>query len=243
MPTRVYDIDGTERSLEWLSLAWDGCEVLPARLTGGATEYWKLVAIYCTTGEVVLKVEARRGIYPADGQPAAFTYPRLNDTNPELPALPASAHNWSDRAIVQRTAASGVTGFVVNAWGPFYHAWIVSSVPSDCLSQTGMMGGTDHHGPLHGVWVLTPVAPVYATLDEALIGTCEAAQLIQFNPAAALQKAIFAAGFVPDSPEVDVQYGGISYRAQRAENLETGGVRAYYCRLDDWENVRYVVRP
>jgi hypothetical protein len=45
-------------------------------------------------------------------------------------------------------------------------------------------------------------------------------QLIQFNPNAALQKRIFADGFVPNSKEFGIQVSGTSYAAQRAENLE-----------------------
>lgn len=244
MPTRVYDIDGTERSLEWLSQAWDGCEVLPARITTGVTEYWQLAAIFCTSGPAVFKAEVGHGINPASGQPVVMTWPELNNPSGDIPVLPTSPHNWSLRGVIQRTEGSGVTGFGLGTtYGPFYHAWVQSSVPSDCLTKTGMKGGTDHHGPLHGVWVLTPVAPVYATVGEAVIGACDAAQVIRFNPAAALQKTIFAAGFVPNSPEVDVIHGGIGYRAQRAEHLGTNEVRAYYCRLDYWDDVRYVVRP
>ena len=244
MPTKVFDIDGTERSLEWLRQAWDGCEVLPARIPAGVTEYWKLEEVHCTTGTIVVTVSARRGSLPAVSQPVVMTYPNLADPSHELPTLSPSPYNWAPRGDVKRTNSNGLYEYELGpTFGPFYHAWIQSSVPSDCLSKTGMKGGTDHHGPLHGVWVLTPTAPVYATLDEALIGACDAAQRIQFNPAAALQKAIFTAGFVPNSPEVDVIHGGIGYRTQRAEHLGTGEVRAYYCRLDYWEDVRYVVRP
>ena len=60
--------------------------------------------------------------------------------------------------MIQRTEASGVTGFGLGgAYGPFYSTWVLSSAPSDCLTKTGMKGGTPHNGPLHGVWILTPV--------------------------------------------------------------------------------------
>ena len=39
----------------------------------------------------------------------------------------------------------------------FYSTWVLSSAPSDCLTKTGMKGGTEHAGPLHAVFVLTPV--------------------------------------------------------------------------------------
>ena len=59
--------------------------------------------------------------------------------------------------MVQRTS-SGVTGFGLgSAYGPYYHAWVLSSAPSDCLTKTGMKGGTNHRGPLHAVWQLAQV--------------------------------------------------------------------------------------
>jgi hypothetical protein len=157
MTTRVYDLDGTERTLAWLAQAYDGCHVLPAN-TAGATEYWRLAAIYCTTGPATLKVEVRREGHQADNQPVVATWPALGAPSPDLDALPASPHNWASRGVIQRTEASGVTGFGLGGtYGPFYHAWVLSSVPSDCLTKTGMKGGTNHNGPLHGVWILTPV--------------------------------------------------------------------------------------
>lgn len=80
------------------------------------------------------------------------------------------------------------------------------------------------------------------TLDEVLIAKGQQAQVIQFNPEAALQKRIFADGLVPNSPEFDVAYAGESYVAQRAEHLQTGEVRIYYAPTTDFNVVRFVVR-
>ncbi len=66
--------------------------------------------------------------------------------------------------------------------------------------------------------------------------------MIQFNPNAALQKRIFADGFVPNSPEFEVDLSGVRYVAQRAEHLGTGKVRVYYVPKGDWSRVRYVER-
>jgi hypothetical protein len=76
------------------------------------------------------------------------------------------------------------------------------------------------------------------SLEDRLLATAAARQLIQFNPNAALQKAIFADDFVPNSGEFDVA----GYRGQRAEHLQTGQVRVYYCPIGDWTNVQYVRR-
>lgn len=67
-----------------------------------------------------------------------------------------------------------------------------------------------------------------------------AAQVIQFNPDAALQKRIFADGFVPNSPEFSFAHGAVQYVAQRAEHLATGAVRVYYAQYGLWDDVRFV---
>lgn len=89
-----------------------------------------------------------------------------------------------------------------------------------------------------------PVEPPPAsTLDEALIKAGDGAQVIEFNPDAALQKRIFADSFVPNSTEVAVKFNGKTYIGQRAEHLKSGEVRVYYCQEGDWGNVQFVVRP
>jgi len=148
MTTRVYDIDGAERDLQWLRDAWDGCEVLPAKIPAGTTEYWQLAAVYCTTGPAVFKVEARRNNMPAYDQPVVLTWPDLGSPSSELPSLPANTHNWSTRGVIQRTSGSGITGFGLgSSYGPWYHSWVLSNAPSDCLSRTGMKGGTRTTAP------------------------------------------------------------------------------------------------
>ena len=85
----------------------------------------------------------------------------------------------------------------------------------------------------------TPTPPPAATLQEALLTEAERRQVIQFNPNASLQRRIFADGFVPNSPEFELEHGGVRYVGQRAENLASGEVRVYYVRLGDWSNVAY----
>lgn len=79
-------------------------------------------------------------------------------------------------------------------------------------------------------------------LQDALLTASTASQLMRFNPTASLQRQIFADGFSPNSDEFDVQFGGATYRAQRAEDLGTGKVRVYYCKVPDWWNVLHVER-
>lgn len=84
----------------------------------------------------------------------------------------------------------------------------------------------------------TPQPPA-PTLQSTLLAEAARRQVIQFNPNASLQKRIFADGFVPNSPEFEVEFGNARYVAQRAENLASGEVRVYYVRSGDWGNVAF----
>lgn len=241
--TQIIDLDGTSRSMAWLAQTYDCCTVLQAD-TSNATQVWRLTAIYVTEGPATFKAEARRIAGPSAMQPVAFTWPSLEAPSTDLPALPSNPYRWASRAVVQNTNSEGITGFGLGStYGPFYHAWIVSAAPSDCLTKTGMKGGTNHRGPLHGVWVLQSVQPPQTTLAQGLIAKAEQAQVIQFNPQAALQRRIFADNFVPNSPEFTHEFGGIQYVGQRAEHLQSGEVRVYYARVNFYDDVRFVVRP
>ena len=91
MTVRIFDIDGTERDATWLASAYDGCEVLPARILPGNTEYWQLSAVYCTQGNAVLKAEVGRdAVTPAGNQPVVMTWPNLTNPSQDIPTLPAN---------------------------------------------------------------------------------------------------------------------------------------------------------
>jgi hypothetical protein len=78
------------------------------------------------------------------------------------------------------------------------------------------------------------------TLNELLLAAAARAQVIHLNPDAALQKQIFADGFVPNSKEFQVEKDGVAYLAQRAEHLGSGEIRIYHVRVGDWANVAYI---
>jgi hypothetical protein len=82
-----------------------------------------------------------------------------------------------------------------------------------------------------------------ARLRTELLARAQQEQRIQFNPHAALQASIFAHGFAPNSGEFSVPFGTLQYRAQRAEHLRTGEVRAYYAQVPLWFDVQFVTRP
>ena len=79
-------------------------------------------------------------------------------------------------------------------------------------------------------------------LRDALLAAGEENQVMQFNPDAALQQAIFADGFVPNSGEFELPFDSDTYLAQRAEHLETGDVRVYYVKKPEWDNVQRIER-
>ncbi|MFN8475674.1 MAG: CAP domain-containing protein [Anaerolineae bacterium] len=79
-------------------------------------------------------------------------------------------------------------------------------------------------------------------LGDALLAQCEAKQVMQFNPSAALQRRIFADGFVPNSGEFSLEVGGQTYVGQRAEHLGSGAVRVYYVPAGDWRHVQQADR-
>jgi hypothetical protein len=90
---------------------------------------------------------------------------------------------------------------------------------------------------------LVPPERLVPVPGPALLTRAEQEQVIQFNPGAALQKRIFADGFVPNSPEFTLVFANVAYIGQRAENLASGAVRVYYVRSGDWGNVTFVQRP
>ena len=84
-----------------------------------------------------------------------------------------------------------------------------------------------------------PVEPPDNPLRDILWREGQAAQLIQFNSGAALQAAIFKAGFVPNSKEFYFSENGVDYVGQRSEKLNQPIVRMYYAVRGDWGNVKF----
>ncbi|MFN8485663.1 MAG: hypothetical protein U0768_21695 [Anaerolineae bacterium] len=78
--------------------------------------------------------------------------------------------------------------------------------------------------------------------EAGLLAAGENAQVIQFNPNAALQKRMFADGFVPNSPEFGLLVGGVPFIGQRGERLDTGEVRVYFVRDGDFSSVFWFTR-
>ena len=91
----------------------------------------------------------------------------------------------------------------------------------------------------------SPAPPVNAGVNSqmlraTLVAAGRANQSIHFNPNAAIQKCIFADGFVPNSSEFTVESGGLRFVGHQAEHLHTGEVQVYYVQEGLWDNVRFV---
>lgn len=110
----------------------------------------------------------------------------------------------------------------------------------------------DGHGALslpgHGTACpgrLAPLArairPTSGAVDEAgLRAAGAAAQVLQLNPDAALQRRILADGFIATSPEFDWRDPSGDYVAQRAEHQGTGEVRVYHVVRGRWAEVGWI---
>lgn len=147
----IYDKHGNRRDLTWLRQKYGNVQLLDA----GAGPKFRLVRIDESEGPAVLKVRVldEQGNPRAD-QPVANHWP-----DPGLPDLRNGGLKtlWRDRAIHQRTDGAGFTGFGLGAGsyianlqegGP-HVVWVLSpSLPSDGVSGLGMLGGTNHEGPL-----------------------------------------------------------------------------------------------
>ena len=67
-------------------------------------------------------------------------------------------------------------------------------------------------------------------------------QTISLNPSAALQKAIYADGFVPVETEWWEDFGDGKHAFMAAENLSTGVRRLYYAPEGEWNNVKWYIK-
>lgn len=161
--TLVYDVNGEARDLAWLAANYDGChpEYASDKIdVSGYSGYFRLAAVYCTTGDALAKVEVRNSDGTArEGNWACMSYPSLENPDGSLADLTGSGapYVWTARGVAQQVSTTGFTGFGLGpSYGPLYQMWIVSpSAPSDCLVGAGMKGGTNHVGPLHPVFVLS----------------------------------------------------------------------------------------
>lgn len=152
---------------------------------------------------------------------------------------------WYNSELMKDDYVMGAALFVVGAvepWHSFEHLGGImnrleqfqSGNPPPILSKPDLPDTSPIISPPP---IIKPPEPEFSTLQAQLRAAGQQYQVIQFNPDAALQKRIFADGFVPNSGEFIQKRDGIQYVCQRAEHLGTGEVRVYYVRHGDWANV------
>lgn len=198
------------------------------------TRYWRLV-----------KVE-----YQNDQQSGGNHH--IYSREPHDPNVKMEVSNGQERWQVALDKPTNEAAGNFAMWAHNHYSARIAGLPSDQIE--GMHMPSNHHVNYVLWWEEavkaggTPPtetggeATTAPALDSALLAQGEAAQLIRFNPDAAIQKVIFREGFVPNSAEFSVTHEGKSYVAQRAERLSDGAVRVFYVQAGDWGNVKWVER-
>ncbi len=84
--------------------------------------------------------------------------------------------------------------------------------------------------------------PDRAALERA-IGEALQGSIVPLNPNAAFERAGAARGLLPAGPEVDVEHGGVTYRAQA---YRSPGAREWqeivYCAVGEWGDLTWCRR-
>lgn len=206
----------------------------PRYCTEGGADHDILVCVQGTSGE---RLEGAGVVFTSDG--ALWLQPP-NDLD-HVVRMNTKAHGWCNLTMFGSTPSGPGSMSNPPALGPWTVGKLSEVGASDLLTGPGMPW--NWHVTTCVVYQATEwrdLQPTYATLLEALQQTAQREQVIQYNKDAALQKAIFAAGFVPNSPEYRLEFGGTSYIAQRAEHLATGEVRVYNCPVGLYDQVSFV---
>ena len=189
MTPDVYDKDGARRDWDWLRDRFGNVRFLDA----GPGAKFRLARVDVTEGPATLKARVLddQGA-PHGGQPVANNWP--DNTLPDLRNAGLMTL-WKDRAVYQQTEPSGYTGFGIGpgsyirdlAEGGPHTVWVLSpSLRSDGISGVGMLGGTNHEGPLFLTFQITngdPVTPEPPVQDlDRLLRLCEVMMVSSWTP-------------------------------------------------------------
>lgn len=147
----IVDGSGMVRTWEWLWAKYGNVVLREAPYPK-----FELVKIIETTGPAIIKikVEDNEG-YPHKAQPVANHWP--DNTLTDLTRDPNLKSLWQPRANVGTTNWDGYFAWGIGpgsyikdlAVGGPHTVWVLSqSLFSDGLQGIGMLGGTNHHGPL-----------------------------------------------------------------------------------------------
>lgn len=204
----VFDKDGVQRDMAWLRQKYGNVQLLDA----GAGSKFSLVRVDETEGPAVIKVRVlnEQG-QPHGGQPVANHWP-----DPALPDLRNAGLRtlWRDRAAYQNTDGAGFTGFGIGTGsyignlqegGP-HVVWVLSpSLASDGLSGVGMLGGTNHAGPLFLTFQIgggtnpNPQPQPQPTIDmDRLVALCVPQMAGNRSPATIAERAIAVLALLQD---------------------------------------------
>ena len=147
----IFDQQGNRKDWAWLTATFGRMEFLDA---GGATKF-RLMRVDVTEGPANLKVRVlNEAGQPQVQQPVANHWP---DNTLQLLGGGGLKSVWQPRASIQYTGSDGFTGYGLGggsyikdlAAGGAHTVWVLSpSLPSDGLAGIGMLGGTNHVGPL-----------------------------------------------------------------------------------------------
>lgn len=178
----VYDKTGVQRDWDWLRQKYGNVQFLDA----GSGAKFRLARVDETEGPATLKAR----VLNEDGLPQPYQPVANNWPDNSLPDLRNAGLKtlWRDRAIYQPTDGAGFTGFGLGtgsyirdlAEGGPHTVWVLSpSLPSDGISGMGMLGGTNHMGPLYLTFQIddgqTTVEPETPALGlDRLLSLCAA---------------------------------------------------------------------
>lgn len=143
--------------------------------------------------------------------------------------------SWFMRQVSRDPYILGVCDFGFATADPRWNQFDFSQMPDELrwlMASQAAIPLDPEPGPT------TPGATPMTEADKALLAAAAAAQSIQLNPTAAIQRAILADGYVPTSNEFPVAGGA----GQRAERLADGNVRAYRWTAATG-HVDFVTRP
>jgi hypothetical protein len=198
MTAKVYDSDGAEKSWEWLQATYGNVRVVAAA-DGPA---FRLTALRISHAEAVLQASSHNADGTVrQGDHVCNTWPGIGLDQAhgvvDLRGDPSLRTVYQPIACVQSTDSNGVTGFGLGtgsyiqnlADGGPHSVWLASpSYPSDVVCGLGMLGGTNHWGPLRPEFTLTagdpgggddggdpPPPPPDGTTVRAALATAEAA--------------------------------------------------------------------
>lgn len=165
---KVYDINGNEQDWNWMVSRYGNVK----HLESPSYPKFALKEVRCTIGPAIIKVEVQdTDGKPKVNQPVGNYWPNqeLGGYVKTISASQVKQTFGKPSACIQNTDSNGLTGYGIyvdsyikdKVEGGPHTLWVLSpSVSSDGISGVGMLGGTEHEGPLNPVFKLVNSAPI-----------------------------------------------------------------------------------